>query len=455
MAAFDNNHTFSVHYVLGSDLIETILTISTTQIVCPLIPTITFNALKEILCRKKAFGFVLDGNTFEFVAKDKAQRDLILKQIHDAITRHISTKAERVKTCQTKQQKCHVDDDVVANESTLSNQENAEHLQSNRNLQIMGLMEKIFKIKGAAEKHKEKESEWNMERREMRDEINALKHRIAQMEMEGLGHDVMKLKSQRQNADIVPDHFQKVLRKVTPETAETLCSYKSSSNPNIDQIQQTIESLCYKPVKPQYIPSFPLTPVSPVPECFNCNFGGHDHGYGGNIGTNVVPYVGTELHVGLRAKLDRELSEVRQRLAQGLEAEATERKRMFSQLDRTISQRRTCHLGSTVFNSDTTQNAVFRPTALRRYKSLRHDRASARHAQDKWKHVSTTTNHQEILTPHRYAYNKNMRGQLTNLITKRLGNDQVSSLSTKELTQAWLRRRAAREAMCTDLGRNM
>ena len=246
----DSGTTFSVRYIIGVDAIETTIDILEDHIFCPIIPIITFNALKEIVIntsdsalKVSSFGLVHEGNTFHFVAMYKEERTRILREImsrfplNNANGKHLETiesATERESlfivyhptsmvfdvddtSCQ-----CQVDsveDDEVKSLShdkrewtqwmahddmlkvnisevtpmVLQEKYNKQCQQRDEFDNILYLRQKVQK---SEKQLKMREMDWNMERESMKAEINRLKnHSVSVVEHEREQTDV-KWKSQ-------------------------------------------------------------------------------------------------------------------------------------------------------------------------------------------------------------------------------------------------------------------
>ena len=97
--------SFKVRYVDGRDMLQTVISIFEEHIECPKTPDIPFSALKEMQLnisgrekyRERSFGFVVNGisgkQTFEFWARNKGERNQILKEILDRIPENETNRA--------------------------------------------------------------------------------------------------------------------------------------------------------------------------------------------------------------------------------------------------------------------------------------------------------------------------------------------------------------------------
>ena len=90
-SAKNSRNSFDVQYLSEGTCINTTITIHEKHIQCPMTPNIPFSALNQILSKKqRSFGWRYEGKVFNFMAKDKEQRNQIL--LSGILTRFPSNK---------------------------------------------------------------------------------------------------------------------------------------------------------------------------------------------------------------------------------------------------------------------------------------------------------------------------------------------------------------------------
>ena len=167
--------TFSVRYIIGTDIIETTLDISDEQILCPLIPIITFKTLNEILSntsgsllKQSSFGLAHKGKRYNFLAQNKGQRDLILQEIRKRLQ-------GKLRNMKWSDKKAHITNTEIANQSNSLaiakwNDKKGHITTTEINNDAKNCF--VQKLNETVDLVRRTEAHWNKERGKMREEPN-------------------------------------------------------------------------------------------------------------------------------------------------------------------------------------------------------------------------------------------------------------------------------------------